>query len=119
MRTKSLIILLSALLTISIWSAVPCSAADQKPQQEQKAKQPKRQVVLLSCDLHCQGCCDKIMKNIAFEKGVKDIVCNLSARTVTVTFDPRKTDLDTLLRAFDRIGKPAKLVSTQPASPSR
>ena len=69
-----------------------------------------KQVVVLSCDLHCQGCCDKIMKNIAFEKGVKDIVCNLSARTVTLTFDPRKTDLDTLLRAFDRIGKPAKLI---------
>lgn len=110
MKIRRFIILLGALLTISFWSAVPCSAAEQKPQQEQKAKQQKRQVVLLSCDLHCQGCCDKIMKNIAFEKGVKDIVCNLSARTVTVTFDPRKTDLDTLLRAFDRIGKPAKLI---------
>ena len=112
MKIRRFIIMLSALLTISVWSAVPCSAADNKPQQEQKAKQPKRQVVLLSCDLHCQGCCDKIMKNIAFEKGVKDIVCNLSARTVTLTFDPRKTDLETLLRAFDRIGKPAKLIRT-------
>lgn len=110
MKIRRFIILLGALLTISLLSAVPCSAADNKPAQEQKAKQPKRQVVLLSCDIHCQGCCDKIMKNIAFEKGVKDIVCNLSARTVTVTFDPRKTDLDTLLRAFDRIGKPAKLI---------
>lgn len=110
MRIKNVIILIGVLLSLSIWSAVPCSAAEQKPQQEQKAKQQKRQVVLLSCDLHCQGCCDKIMKNIAFEKGVKDIVCNLSARTVTVTFDPRKTDLETLLRAFDRIGKPAKLI---------
>jgi len=102
--------MLSALLTISLWSAVPCSAADNKPQQEQKAKPQKRQVVLLSCNLHCQGCCDKIMKHIAYEKGVRDIVCNLSARTVTLTFDPRKTDLDTLLRAFERIGKPAKLI---------
>ena len=46
------------------------------------AKQDK-QVVVLTCDLHCQGCCDKIMKNIAFEKGVKDIVCDLKGKTVT------------------------------------
>ena len=44
-----------------------------------------KQKVVLSCDLHCQGCCDKIMKNIAFEKGVKDLVCDLNHKTVTVT----------------------------------
>ena len=57
-----------------------------------------KQVVVLSCDLHCQGCCDKIMKNIAFEKGVKDIVCDLETKTVTVTFDANKTDVPTLLK---------------------
>ena len=72
------------------------------------AKQDK-QVVVLSCDLHCQGCCDKIMKNIAFEKGVKDLVCDLKTKTVTVTYDANKTDVPTLLKAFDKIGKPAKL----------
>ena len=39
-----------------------------------------KEVVVLSCDLHCQGCCDKIMKNIA---------------------------VPTLLKAFEKIGKPA------------
>lgn len=66
-----------------------------------------KQVVVLSCDLHCQGCCDKIMKNIAFEKGVKDIVCDLKTKTVTVTYDANKTDVPTLLKAFEKIGKPA------------
>ena len=66
-----------------------------------------KQVVVLSCDIHCQGCCDKIMKNIAFEKGVKDIVCDLNTKTVTVTFDANKTDVPTLLKAFDKINKPA------------
>ena len=70
---------------------------------------PDKQVVVLSCDLHCQGCCDKIMKNIAFEKGVKDIVCDLENKTVTVTYDANKTDVPTLLKAFDKIGKPAKV----------
>ena len=74
------------------------------------SKKSNKQTVLLNCDLHCQGCCDKIMKNIAFEKGVKDLVCDLDKKTVTVTYDTRKTDLDTLLKAFERIGKPAKLI---------
>lgn len=73
------------------------------------AAKADKQVVVLSCDLHCQGCCDKIMKNIAFEKGVKDIVCDLKTKTVTVTYDANKTDVPTLLKAFDKIGKPAKV----------
>lgn len=78
------------------------------------AKQDKQKAVL-SCDLHCQGCCDKIMKNIAFEKGVKDLVCDLQAKTVTVTYDANKTDVPTLLKAFDKIGKPAT-IKEQPSS---
>lgn len=72
------------------------------------AAKADKQTVVLQCDLHCQGCCDKVMKNIAFERGVKDIVCDLKTKTVTVTYDADKTDLDTLLKAFERIGKPAK-----------
>ena len=71
-----------------------------------------KQTVVLSCDLHCQGCCDKIMKNIAFEKGVKDLVCDLQGKTVTVTYDANKTDVETLLKAFAKIGKPAKVKET-------
>ena len=68
-----------------------------------------RETVVLTCDIHCQGCCDKIMKNIAFEKGVKDLQCDLKTKTVTVTYDAVKTDVPTLLKAFDKIGKPAKV----------
>ena len=67
------------------------------------------QKVVFSCDLHCQGCCDNVMKNIAWEKGVKDLRCDLPTKTVTVTYDPKKTDLETLLKAFEKIGKPAKV----------
>ena len=77
------------------------------------AAKADKQTVVLSVDLHCQGCIDKIMKNIAFEKGVKDIVCDLKTKTVTVTYDTRKTDLQTLLKAFDKIKKPAKPLQRQ------
>lgn len=79
------------------------------------AAKPDKQVVVLSVDLHCQGCCDKIMKNIAFEKGVKDIVCDLKTKTVTVTFDANKTDLETLLKAFEKINKPATIKQEEPS----
>ena len=72
-----------------------------------------KQKVVLSCDLHCQGCCDKIMKNIAFEKGVKDLVCDLKSKTVTVTYDADKTNVPTLLKAFEKIGKPAQVKSEE------
>lgn len=91
---KRLLVLLLALLPLSYGISRSFGKVD-------------KQVVVFYVDLHCQGCCDKIMKNIAFEKGVKDIVCDLAAKTVTVTYDARKTDIPTLQKAFARIGKPA------------
>ena len=78
------------------------------------AAKTDKQVVVLTCDLHCQGCCDKVMKNIAYEKGVKDIVCDLKGKTVTVTYDAAKTDVPTLLKAFEKINKPAKVKEPAP-----
>ena len=73
------------------------------------AAKAERDTVILRCDLHCQGCCDKVMKNIAWEKGVKDLSCDLKQKTVMVIYDTKKTDLETLLQAFEKIGKPAKV----------
>ena len=87
---KKILILLLALL--------PLAAIQAKP---------NKQTVVLYCDLHCQGCCDKIMKNIAFEKGVKDIQFDMEQQAVTVTYDANKTDVPTLQKAFAKIGKPA------------
>ena len=78
------------------------------------AAKADKQTVVLSVDLHCQACCDKIMKNIAFEKGVKDIVCDLKTKTVTVTYDANKTDVPTLLEAFKKINKPATVKENAP-----
>ena len=72
---------------------------------------PNKQKVVLYVYLHCQDCCDKIMKNIPFDKelknGVKDIVFDMDAQTVTVTYDANKTDVPTIQKAFAKIGKPA------------
>ena len=68
----------------------------------------EKQTIVFDVDLHCQGCITKIEKNIAFEKGVKDLVCDLEKKTVTVVFDPAKTSVEQLQTAFEKIGKPAK-----------
>lgn len=72
---------------------------------------PNKQKVVLYVDLHCQDCCNKILKNIPFDKdlksGVKDLVFDLEAKTVTVTYDANKTDVPAIQKAFAKIGKPA------------
>lgn len=72
---------------------------------------PNKQKVVLYVDLHCQDCCNKILKNIPFDKdlknGVKDLVFDLEAKTVSVTYDANKTDVPTIQKAFAKIGKPA------------
>lgn len=104
MKKYLLIIICSVFCTLSVSAANGPSA-----------KRSNRQTVVLSCNIHCQGCIDKIMKNIAFEKGVKDIACDLDTKTVTVTYDANKTDVPALLEAFKKINKPAEVVS-QPKS---
>ena len=72
---------------------------------------PNKQKVVLYVELHCQDCCNKILKNIPFDKdlkgGVKDIVFDLQAKTATVTYDANKTDVPTIQKSFAKIGKPA------------
>ena len=100
------------IIICSVFCALSASAANGP-----SAKRSNRQTVVLSCDIHCQGCCDRIMKNIAFEKGVKDIVCDLKTKTVTVTYDANKTDVPTLLKAFEKIHKPATVKEVESQEP--
>ena len=78
---------------------------------------PNKQTVVLYVHLHCQDCCDKILKNIPYDKelknGVKDLVFDLEAQTVTVTYDANKTDVPTLQKAFAKIGKPATITAPE------
>ena len=60
--------------------------------------------VTFNVPMHCQNCVNKVEKNIAFEKGVKDISCDLEANTVTVTYIAEKTDIKSLKEGFAKIG---------------
>lgn len=57
--------------------------------------------------MDCDHCIKKIEKNIAFEKGVTDLSCNLTTRTATVTYKTDKTSKTKLASAFKKIGMEA------------
>ena len=67
------------------------------------AKDIKTVVLNTAPEMHCSSCENKIKSNIRFEKGVKDIVTYLADKTVTVTYDADKTDVDKIIEGFKKI----------------
>lgn len=67
------------------------------------------QVVFLT-SIECKDCVRKVQENISFEKGVKDLSCDLPSGKVTVTFNTSKTDTLKLQKAVEKLGFSAKVV---------
>ena len=67
---------------------------------------PKKEVkkVVFNVGLHCQNCMKKVKENISFEKGVKALEVDLEKKTVTITYDPAKTNEATLRKAIEKLG---------------
>ena len=59
---------------------------------------------------HCEK---KIKENLRFEKGVSNIEVSLEENTITITYNPSKTDTEKLLRAFKKIGFNAEVVNAE------
>ena len=64
--------------------------------------------------MHCESCENKIKKNLRFEKGVIKIETSVEAQTVTVTYNPAKTNVENIQAAMKKIGYDTKVVSDQP-----
>jgi Copper chaperone len=97
---KILVTLVCALFAISMTSA-----------QEAKKKSNKTTTTFFVESMDCNNCVKKIEKNIAFEKGVTDLKCNLETRTVEVTYRSDKTTEKKLIAAFDKIDKKAVVLN--------
>lgn len=91
MKTRSIILSL-----IMLCSFIGLSA--------QNKKDDRRNTVIFNVPMDCQSCKNKIEKNIAFEKGVKDLDVNLEKQIVSVTYDTKKTDVEKLQSAFGKLG---------------
>ena len=67
---------------------------------------PKKETktVVFNVGLHCQNCVKKVKENISFEKCVKALEVDLEKKTVTITYDPAKTNEATLRKAIEKLG---------------
>ena len=76
------------------------SAQDAK----KSVKSNKTEQIVFSVNMHCDGCEQKIKKNIAYEKGVKNLTTNLEKQLVTIWYQPDKTDKTKLKKAIEKLG---------------
>lgn len=93
---RVLLILMCGLFTFSLANA-----------QETKKKNKKETVTFQVDGMDCANCVKKVEKNIAFEKGVTDLKCDLPTRTVNVTYRTDKTTETKLVDAFKKLGMEA------------
>ena len=68
------------------------------------AKDIKTVVVTTMPQMHCESCENKIKGNLRFEKGVKQIECNIPEQRVTITYDADKTKPETIIKSFEKFG---------------
>lgn len=88
----------------------------------QEAKKGKESVTFYVEGMECANCQKKVEKNISYEKGVTDLKCDLTTRTVTVTYKADKTSKTKLATAFKKIGMEAVPVDNGagcPVNPSK
>lgn len=83
----------------------------------QDAKKKKETATFFIEGLDCPNCVKKIEKNIAFEKGVTDLKCDLKTRTTVVTYKGDKTSKTKLTAAFKKIGLEATVVENGAGCP--
>lgn len=85
------------LTTIGLFFATQLSWA----QEQGKAKSD---TVKYWVSMSCENCVAKIEKNIAFEKGVKDMEVDLKTKTVTIAYKEKKTTPEKLEKAIGELG---------------
>lgn len=77
-------------------------------------KDIKTVVVTTLPQMHCETCEKKIKGNLRFEKGVKQIECDIPEQRVTITYDADKTKPETIIKSFEKFGYKATEVKDEP-----
>ena len=74
-----------------------------------------RTVVFKVEQMMCQNCEKKVKDNIKFEKGMKKFTTDLKAKTVTITYDAEKTNIEQLQAGFKKFKYEAVVVEDKKA----
>lgn len=80
------------------------------------AKDIKTLIVTTQPQMHCESCENKIKGNLRFEKGVKQIECNIEGQRVVITYDADKTNSDAIIQSFGKFGY--KATEVKPEKPA-
>jgi len=79
-------------------------------------KSKETETVKYSTSIDCANCVNKIMTNLPHEKGIKDVKCDLSEKTVTVTYLKDKNNSGQIKKAIEKLGYTAKeVIAESPA----
>jgi copper chaperone CopZ len=89
---KIILVLFVALFSVAVADA-----------QQPKKGEKKTVTTTFVTDIDCEGCAKKVTNTIPYEKGVKDVQVDVPSKTVTVTYDPAKTNDEALVKAFSKI----------------
>lgn len=98
--------IVTVLFTYIIMSVTATSAMGQK--------NSKNDTVRIKTSIQCEMCEERIMENLPFEKGVKDIRIDIKSKMVTVVFRNDKTDAHALRESISDIGYDADDVPADP-----
>ncbi len=108
---KTVATVVSVLLLAGIPAADAMASTSVSEVCEAPAPKKKTENVTFSVSMDCEKCANKIRENISFEKGVKDLNVDAETKQVKVTYDPRKTTVEKLQKAIERLGYTAKVVA--------
>ncbi len=83
--------------------------------QEKKKVKKKNKTETITCwvSMDCEGCKAKVEKNIAYEKGVKDLKVDLDTKLVTITYRSDKTNPEKLEKAIQKLGYKTEMISSK------
>lgn len=100
---KKTIIILSAVLFLVSYNAVAQNSAEESKFDEVKIK----------ASMTCNACKETIEKNIAFEKGVKDLSVDLESKIVTIKYNKEKTNPEKLEAAIQKLNFTTELINNK------
>lgn len=98
---KIVILVIAVLIYSSIKTYAQESAADSKLEE-----------VKIKASITCNYCKEKIEKNIAFEKGVKDLSVDMETKVVTIKYNKEKTNPEKLVAAIKKLDLDAEVVKS-------
>lgn len=88
---------MKTLRVILIWTVVLAAAMSVNAQKKGD------KTVVFNANLHCGSCKAKVEKNIAFEKGVKDLKVDMDKQTITVVFREDKNTEEDIRKAIEKL----------------